>query len=304
MIMKFSTLALTASLAALTLAACGKAETPEIKTTVDAPVMAKTMTVSIDDLLAAQPDEVKARYQYRHPKETLEFFGVKPGMTVAEVLPGKVWYSQFLLPIIGDEGTLIGVDYPVSMWGEFDFASDEFIAKKKDWPATWVKGVKEWRGENTADLAAFTFGARDTSMDGKVDAVLFIRALHNLSRFNEKGGYLTQAFADSHALLKTGGTLGIIQHRAPESTSAEWAKGQNGYLKQSDLIRAAEAAGFSLEAKSEINANPKDVPSEANEDIVWRLPPSLATSAKDDELKAKMIAIGESDRMTLKFVKK
>lgn len=298
--MTFKTFALTASLAVLILSACGKTDAPETK----AAIAAQEAIVSIDELLAAQPDEVKARYEYRHPKETLEFFEIKPGMTVAEVLPGKVWYSQFLLPLIGDEGTLIGMDYALDMWGNFGFANEEFLAKKKDWPTTWVDGVKEWRGENTADLAAFTFGNRDTSMDGKVDAILFIRALHNMSRFNDKGGYMDQAFTDSYALLKTGGTLGVVQHRAPEGTSADWAKGQNGYLKQSDVIRIAEAAGFKLDAASEINANPKDKPSEANKDIVWRLPPSLGTSAKDDELRAKMKAIGESDRMTLKFVKK
>ena len=303
--MTFKTFALTAkfsalTLAALSLAACGSSDT---EPKADA-VAASAAMVSIDDILAAQPDDVKARYEYRHPKETLEFFDIRPGMTVAEVLPGKVWYSQFLLPLIGDEGTLIGMDYALDMWGNFGFADEEFIAKKKEWPTSWVEGVKEWRGDNTAGLAAFTFGNRDTSMDGKVDAVLFIRALHNMSRFDDKGGYLGQAFTDSYALLKTGGTLGIVQHRAPESTSAEWAKGQNGYLKQSDVIRMAEAAGFELAAKSEINANPKDQPSEENKDIVWRLPPSLGTSAKDDALRAKMKAIGESDRMTLKFVKK
>ena len=297
--MKISTIAV--SLTALAFAACGQAEKVEVVTEVETPVV--VTSTALDDVLAAQPEAVKARYQYRHPKQTLEFFDIKPGMTVAEVLPGKVWYSQFLLPVIGNEGTLIGMDYSIDMYGEFGgFADAAYLEKKKSWPETWVTGVEEWSGDSTAKLSAFTFGDRDTTMDGKVDAVLFFRALHNMSRFEENGGYFTQAFTDSYSLLKTGGTLGIVQHRAPESASAEWSKGQNGYLKQSDLIRTAEAAGFELAAKSEINANPKDQP--GADDIVWRLPPTLGTSSKDEALKVKMNAIGESDRMTLKFVKK
>jgi len=292
------------SAAGLALAACGQAVETDLKdTAAKMPVVEKIATVSLDDILAAQPDEVKARYQYRNPKQTLEFFGIAPGMTVAEVLPGGGWYSKLILPVLGDEGKLIGVDYSLKMWPEFGgFANAEFLEKKKSWPAEWMAGVGEWRGENTADLAAFAFGSRPADLNGTADTVLFIRALHNLSRFDDKGGYMSEAIQDAHALLKIGGVLGVVQHRGPEDADADWAKGQNGYLKQSDVIRIVEAAGFELAAKSEINANPKDQP--GADDIVWRLPPTLGTSSKDEELKAKMKAIGESDRMTLKFVKK
>jgi len=138
-------------------------------------------------------------------------------------------------------------------------------------------------------------------MDGKADAVLFIRAMHNVSRFEEKGGYMTEALADTHALLKPGGIVGVVQHQGPESNTDEWATGSNGYLKKSDVIAKFKAAGFELVKESAINENPKDVPS--NEDIVWRLPQSLMTSREDPELKAKMEAIGESNRMTLLFKK-
>ena len=102
-------------------------------------------------------------------------------------------------------------------------------------------------------------------------------------------------------MLKDGGLVGVVQHRAPESASDEWANGSRGYLKQSAVIAMFEDAGFQLVARSEINANPKDQPGE--EDIVWRLPPSLRTSQENPELREAMLAIGESDRMTLLFRK-
>jgi len=138
-------------------------------------------------------------------------------------------------------------------------------------------------------------------MDGKADAALFIRAMHNLSRFEDKGGYMAQALADTHAMLKPGGIVGVVQHQGPESNTDDWAKGNNGYLKKSKVIAAFEAAGFELVKESAVNENPKDVPT--NDEIVWRLPPSLGTSREDAELRTKMQAIGESNRMTLLFKK-
>jgi len=102
-------------------------------------------------------------------------------------------------------------------------------------------------------------------------------------------------------VLKPGGTMGVVQHHAREDMSDEFADGSHGYLKKSFVIAAAEQAGFEFVAESDINANPNDQPGE--EDIVWRLPPSFATSAEDPELKAKLAAVGESNRMTLKFRK-
>jgi predicted methyltransferase len=299
------------SAAALTLAACGsKAESDKSVSveTHDAEHVEKTVEAlfapdALAEVLSAQPDETKARYQYRHPQETLEFFGVAPGSTVVEVLPGGGWYSKLLLPYLGDDGTLIGVDYALTMWPEFGaFANAEFLEKKKTWPTTWTEGAQEWRAGSNADIKAFAFENRDTSLDGSVDYVLFIRALHNMARFEEKGGYLTRALADTHALLKPGGIVGVVQHRAPAGNDDSWADGNNGYLKQDAVIALMDKAGFDFIAASEVNANPNDKPT--NEDIVWRLPPSFGTSAEDPELKAKLTAVGESDRMTLKFRKK
>ena len=138
-------------------------------------------------------------------------------------------------------------------------------------------------------------------MHGSADAVLFIRALHNLSRFEDKGGFRTQALADANALLKPGGVVGVVQHMAPPGRSDDWANGSRGYLNKATLISQFEAAGFEFVASSEINRNPKDVPAE--DDIVWRLPPSLNTSRDNPELREKYETIGESNRMTLLFRK-
>jgi len=256
----------------------------------------------LDKVLAAQPEDTQARYQYRHPKETLEFFGIKEGMTVVEALPGGGWYSKILLPVLGDEGTLVGVDYAQSLWSNFSFMTPERIEAKKTWVSTWTEQAKGWRAEESkTDVTAFQFNALPKNMHGSADAVLFIRALHNLSRFEEKGGYLTSALKETHAILKDDGVIGVVQHRALEDRPDAWADGSNGYLKQSALVAKFEAHGFELVGESAINANPKD---QANEgDIVWRLPPSLSGSRDDAEKRAAMEAIGESNRMTLLFKK-
>ncbi|NND81670.1 MAG: class I SAM-dependent methyltransferase [Gammaproteobacteria bacterium] len=252
-------------------------------------------------VLAAQSDEHKARHIYRHPGETLRFFGIRPGMRVAEALPGGGWYSKVLLPYLGSDGALLGVDYNMSMWPNFSFATDEFTAKRKTWPTTWPEEAQAWRGEAGATVSATTFGNISDDTKGSYDAFLFIRALHNLARYEDKGGYLSQALNDAFALLKPGGVVGIVQHEARADRPDSWADGSNGYLKKSFVIKAMRKAGFTLVDQLDINENVKD---QANEgDIVWRLPPSLATSREDPELREKMQAIGESNRMTLLFEK-
>ena len=294
--------------AALTLTACGNNSTEVKKVASDtsdkakAEMVMKANSARLDTILAAQADTAKARFEARNPKATLEFFGIEPGMTVVEALPGGGWYSKILIPYLGNEGHLVGVDYSIKMWPEFGgFANAEFLEKKKSWAAEWVEGAQAWRVGSEGKLSAFTFGDRDTSMDGSVDAVLFIRAMHNLSRFEDKGSYMSEALADTYALLKPGGIVGVVQHQGPESNSDEWATGSNGYLKKSDVIAKFKAAGFEFVKESAVNENPKDVPS--NKDIVWRLPPSLGTSREDADLRVKMEAIGESNRMTLLFKK-
>ena len=252
-------------------------------------------------VLDGQSDEAKARYQYRHPAETLAFFGIKPGMTVVDTLPGDPWYAGILSEYLGAEGKVIGVDYPVDMWSNFGFATPEFIEGKQTWTETWVADMDAKREEGEAAFGAFQFGALSEDMHGKADVALMIRALHNMHRFEDEGGYLTRALADMNTVLKPGGVLGVIQHRGLETNSDEWANGSNGYLKESRVIALVEAAGFELVESSEINANPADRPTE--DDFVWRLPPRLAGSDEDPERREAMLAIGESDRMTLLFKK-
>ena len=151
-------------------------------------------------------------------------------------------------------------------------------------------------------ITATTFGSSAGDKAGTLDALLFFRAMHNLSRFDTEGGYLTQALKQSHDLLKPGGLVGVVQHRAPENWDDSQATGSAGYLKQSNLIATFDAAGFDFVKSSEINANPKDQPGDG--DIVWRLPPTLNGVGDDAALKAERMAIGESDRMTLLFKKR
>ncbi|MEO1581949.1 MAG: methyltransferase [Pseudomonadota bacterium] len=260
---------------------------------------APSNTELLNTVLAAQPEEAQARYPFRNPGATLSFFGIKPGMTVVEALPGGGWYSKILIPYLGADGQLVGVDYAMDMWPLFGGMSEEAIEKRKTWTTTWVEGTREW-GEG-ASVSAFVFGSVDETVSETADAVLMIRALHNLNRFEPQGGFRTQALTDAFDVLKPGGVLGIVQHRAPADASDDWADGSNGYLKQASVIEAVEAVGFELVESSEINANKADVPTE--DDFVWRLPPTLGTSRDDETLRAEMTAIGESDRMTLKFRK-
>ena len=139
------------------------------------------------------------------------------------------------------------------------------------------------------------------TMANSADAVVFIRALHNVARFENKGEYLTKALNDAFSVLKPGGILGVVQQKAPETMTDEWASGARGYLKQTFVIAKMQDAGFEFVASSDINHNPKDQP--GAEDIVWRLPPSLSTSREDAKLKENMQAVGESSRMTLTFKK-
>ena len=292
-----------AGLAVLALAACQQSnDTPEPAEEQVAVEETAPEISAIDAALAAQPEEVQARYPYRNPKETIEFFGIEPGMTVVEGLPGRRgWYSQVLLPYIGPEGCLIGADYSLEMYPLFSFVNDEFLENQKNWTTNFPADAAEWAGESAPDVRAFHFGSMPDGFAGTADVVFFPRVLHNLARFESEGDFLTKALADAYAILKPGGTFGVVQHHARDDMSDTFADGSRGYLKKAFVIAAIEQAGFVYEAESDINANPNDQPGE--DDIVWRLPPSLGTSREDPELRAELEAIGESNRMTLRFRK-
>lgn len=248
----------------------------------------------------ARSAEAKERDVYRNPAKTLAFFRVEPGMTVAEALPGGGWYSNIVANYLGSEGKLYGINYADDMWPRFGFFSqeriDDFVSRTDKFPSM----VAEFT-DNGIATKGFTFATMPEELEGTVDRVLAIRALHNLNRFEEDAGTMTQALQVMHKLLKKGGMVGVVQHRLPE-TSTTATQGQRGYLKQSEVITSFENAGFELVATSEINANPKDKPSDS--DIVWRLPPSYNGVGEDEAKRAAMTAIGESDRMTLLFKKK
>ncbi|MEL6686619.1 MAG: methyltransferase [Pseudomonadota bacterium] len=309
--MTFRSLILAAS--AITLAACSQAETETVEAAAEAEVAttetsadlagAEVEVVSdaeaLATILAAQDEATQARYDARNPAETLDFFGIKPGMAVGEALPGGGWYSKILLPYLGEEGHLVAVDYTIPMWGEFGgFATDEFLANKETWPTTWVEEAQGWT-DSEADISAYTFGT--LPQDESLDAFLFIRAMHNLSRFDETGGYMGEALTAVHGSLKPGGVVGVVQHASADDADAAWATGAAGYLRKPDVVAAFEAAGFELVGESDVNANPLDNPT--TEDFVWRLPPSLGSTEEGTEERAAMEAIGESNRMTLLFRK-
>ena len=290
----------------LALAACQPAadDAANSAPAADTAAAAPGASAVLAEVLAAQPDEVKARYPHRHPQETLEFFGIEPGMTVVEGLPGRGgWYTKILVPYLGQDGHLIGADYSLDMYRYFGFATEEFMARQSQFVESYPADVAALAGESGASASAFHFGAMPETMVGTADAAIFPRVLHNLARFQDegRGNYLEQALADTYAALKPGGVFGVVQHHARDDMPDDWANGANGYLKRQFIIEQVEAAGFEFVAESDINANPKDQPTV--DDFVWRLPPSLATSRDDPELRAQLEAVGESNRITLKFRK-
>jgi predicted methyltransferase len=251
---------------------------------------AKTEVPAAQSLAAAvaattRTESNRARDRYRHPQETLSFFGVEANDVVVEIWPGGGWYTEILAPYLTSGG---GTLYAVApAWGM------NGVNKLKTANAGLYGGIK------TADFPAFDAAATRVP-DGTADVVLTFRNVHNWRmgyRRDDKADYSVEAFRQIYAMLKPGGVLGIVDHRLPESASAE-RELNSGYIKTSTVKRLAEQAGFRLEASSEINANPKD--SADWPDGVWTLPPTLELGDKDRE---KYLAIGESDRMTLKFVK-
>ena len=212
----------------------------------------------------------------------------------------RVATSGKLNVVLGEKGKLIGAHYPAAVFERFGWDKERLqsmLERNANWPkATLSKAISKG-----GEIDAFDITAMPDRLNGTADKVLFIRSLHNLSRFNKDGGYLDKAIAEAFRALKPGGIAGVVQHRAPETAPDAWADGTNGYLKPSKVIAAFEAAGFKLVDASEINANAKDKPAE--KDNVWRLPPSLRGLEQNSDAWRANKEIGESDRMTLKFVK-
>ena len=227
-----------------------------------------------------------ARDGARHPQETLEFFGFDQNFTIVEVFPGGGWYTEILAPAVRGHGKLVAAHFPADATAEYvQRVRAQFLAKLAAEPEVYDEvEVTGYVPGNPGGLAPA----------GSADLVLTFRNLHGMLR----QGNLEAFLADAHAVLKPGGTLGVVQHRAPEGSDPEAGK-DSAYLPQAWVIEQVEAAGFELDAMAEINANPRDTADHPGG--VWALPPSLRHGDEDRE---KYEAIGESDRMTLRFVKK
>jgi predicted methyltransferase len=226
-----------------------------------------------------------ARDRYRNPLETLSFFGVRPNMTVVEIWPGGGWYTEILAPYVRRGG---GTYYAVGM-------SERQLQR-----------VNEWRTANPdlyGHIRTATFPAFDAAAprvpDGTADMVLTFRNVHNfiMGSGRDSQDYSVEAFRQMFAMLRPGGVLGIEDHRLPESGDTARER-TSGYVRVSTVRRLAEAAGFRFVGASEVNANPRDTADYP--DGVWTLPP---TYRRGDQDRARYTAIGESDRMTLRFVR-
>lgn len=232
------------------------------------------------------PENV-ARDAFRNPQPTLGFFGVDPGQVVLEITPGGGWYTEILAPLLRDNGRyLAAVVDPTKAANER--AAEYYGNALKNFQEK-LAGNAEVYGKAEVvqfDPANPVFGA-----PGSVDTVLTFRNVHNWIPSGAAPAY----FKGFYEVLRDGGTLGVVEHRAAEGTEPD---GRSGYVTEAQVIALAEAAGFKLVEKSEINANPKDTRDHPNG--VWSLPPVLRGGDEDRE---KFMAIGESDRMTLRFVK-
>ncbi|MEZ5570415.1 MAG: methyltransferase [Halioglobus sp.] len=264
------------------------------------PAFSADNSAALAQVIANRSAEDKARDAARHPQETLEFFQITPGMTVVEVLPGGGWYTKILANYLGADGALYGANYADRMWPMLRSGDPQWTAERIAATSNYPAEVAVLT-DNGISARGFTLETVPPEINGTVDRVVMIRALHNLNRFDEAAGTRTKALASIYQMLKPDGLVGVVQHRAPESASGAWADGSHGYMNEAAVIVMFEEAGFELVADSEINANPLDQP--GAEDSVWRLPPSLRGNEDDPKKQAAMQAIGESDRMTLLFRK-
>jgi len=223
------------------------------------------------------------RDRFRHPRETLEFFGLQPSSTVLEYGPGGGWYTELLAPALAKRGKL--------------------FVTSDDPNGTSERAVYGYRLKLLLDTSPELFGKVEPlpldpkspklPLEAKLDLVLVIRELHNLVN----DGSIDAWLAEFNRALKPKGVLGIVDHRGLAGADPQKSS-KLGYLPEAWVIEKVEAAGFKLSAKSEINANPKDT--KDYPDGVWTLPPTYRLGAKD---RVKYAAIGESDRFTLRFVK-
>ncbi|WP_018982330.1 class I SAM-dependent methyltransferase [Salinimonas chungwhensis] len=230
----------------------------------------------------------KVRDEYRNPQQTLRFFGIEPDMTVVEIWPGGGWYTDILSSMLSPDGKLIAAHFHV------DEETRDYYKKSLQ---NFKQQMEDGGKYSGVELTAFHPGkAMEIAEAGSADAVLTFRNVHNWYMNSGQEG-VEQAFKTFYKALKPGGVLGVVDHHLPESADDAMME-KSGYVKQSFVVDAAKAAGFTLEAQSDVNANPMD--DAQHPKGVWTLPPTLALGEEDQ---VQYLAIGESNRMTLKFVK-
>ena len=227
----------------------------------------------------------KARDKYRHPQQTLEFFDVKDTMTVVEVWPGEGWYTEILAPYLKDKGKLYAAHFSVDAdQSYFKKNLQAFVKKIKSQPKVYGKvELTVLQPPKYLQIAP----------DGSADRVLTFRNVHNWMKSDQAAG----VFNAMYKALKPGGILGVVEHRSTALKQQD-TKAESGYVSEDYVIALARNAGFEFLGKSEINANKKDTKNYP--EGVWTLPPALKLKNKD---RKKYLAIGESDRMTIKFIK-
>jgi predicted methyltransferase len=293
----FPMMRLTALALLVVLAACGRKEAPPAETAAApeaAPAESNVLQASVDGQWRSAED--RSRDQYRHPQAALEFWGLQPGMTILEVQPGGGWWTEILAPYAHVSG---GAYYATAA----DLNNPELS-----------EGARKARADFEARFAAkpdvygpvqlINFGAKSAPLpENKFDFILSARSVHGWMG----AGVTEKIFKDLYGALKPGGVLAIEQHRA--NPGPQDPKAANGYVTEQYVIEQAQKAGFELAGRSEINANPKDT--KDHPFGVWTLPPTKRTrpysegpDAHDPKFdRTKYDAIGESDRMTLKFTK-
>ncbi len=240
-----------------------------------------------DRLLAAPHRTLSnvARDPYRHPAETLAFFGVRPDSVVVEILPGSAgYYMELLAPHLKDQGRYVAASRDALAAPQYLADHQKLLARLAAQPGLYGKVA----------VAQFNAGLHDIAPPGSADFVITFRNMHNWVERGEIEGAL-RAF---HKALKPGGILGVVDHRGRTDLSQE-AQMKSGYLREDYAIAVIERAGFRLAGRSEANANPRDT--KDHPAGVWSLPPTYRLKDQDRE---KYRAIGESDRFTLKFVKR
>lgn len=227
------------------------------------------------------------RDKYRHPLETLQFFGLQPEQTVVEITPGGGWYAEILAPYLREDGQYIAaVVDPMALP---EGGGRDYQAKSKTGLESMFTSLPAQY--DRARVVAFDPADPVFGEPASADLVVTFRNVHNWRMADQAQGY----FEGFYEVLKPGGTLGVVEHRADGAVADD---DKSGYVGQDQVIALAEDAGFDLVEKSEINANPLDTKDHPNG--VWTLPPANNHEAADD---AKYQAIGESDRMTLRFRK-